>query len=204
MEDSSFLYTYCEHSSSLIFLDVVYAKRDNYFLELNNSQAGWNQETNKNSLTLEKMVFEHLITQRGAGQMLCFTVYLSGYSKDSGEPGLDTAGQVHSYGTGLRASQKTPWNLEPGLVEPTVRAVGRWTAALLGHLWGRGWWPWGAGMGSWAVGSVASPRAWTGMVRAGGALRTMAVTFFCEDIWEDLRNVHLQNREEQSSHPDRI
>lgn len=124
-------------------------------------------------------------------------------SKDSGEPGLDTAGQVHSYGPGLRASQKTPWNLEPGLVEPTVRAVERWRAALLGHLWGRGWWPWGAGMGFWAVGSLASPRVWTGMVRAGGALRTMAVTFFCEDIWEDLRNVHLQNREEQSSHPDR-
>lgn len=40
----------------------------------------------------------------------------------------------------------------------------------------------GAGMGSWAVGSVESPRGWAGMVRVGGTLRAMTITFFCEDF----------------------
>lgn len=145
--------------------------------------------TNKNLLTLEQMVFEHLITQRGSWpDALIYCVSIRAQQ----ETGFWGTRNGHSYETGPRESQKAPQRLEPGLVEPTARAVGRWSPVLLGHHWVRGWWLWGAGMGPWTVGSVASPRGWAGMVRVAGALRAMAVTFSFEDFWEDLRNVLLQ------------
>ena len=48
----------------------------------------------------------------------------------------------------------------PGSAGPMAgqdRAVGSWGPALLWHCWGRGWWPWGAETGSWAVGRVREP-----------------------------------------------
>jgi len=42
------------------------------------------------------------------------------------------------------------------------------------------------------------------MVRSGGDLRTMAVSVFCEDFLEDLRNTLLQTGQELSLHADSI
>lgn len=55
--------------------------------------------TYKNLLTLEQIIFEHLITQRWSWpDALFYCVFMSEHCKgqNSGEPGMDTAGQVHS------------------------------------------------------------------------------------------------------------
>lgn len=57
-------------------------------------------------------------------------------------------------------------------------AGGRWSPALLKCCWGRGWWHWGAEMGSWGMGRVEEAQGGlAGTGRAGRALRALTVTW---------------------------
>lgn len=74
--------------------------------------------------------------------MLCFTLCLPGHSKGqhAGEPGSNTAGQVHSDEPGPRLSQKAGCRLERGsvgLMAGQGKAVESRRPALLWHHCGR-------------------------------------------------------------------